>query len=121
MPGDQPLVNTVRSYSTGTPGRVLNNVRVHHFVIDEPTYNGGPGEEITPADAFLSGVSACGVLLVETFARQAGVTLSHVDATIKGVRLPSDTSQFDHVDIRFEIAGATQAQAEDFVDRYTKR
>ena len=62
----QRMVTTVRSYSSGTPGRCLNNVGMHHFVVDNTA---GPNEEITPADAFLAGISACGVLLVETFAR----------------------------------------------------
>jgi uncharacterized OsmC-like protein len=121
MPADGPIINIVRTYGTKTPGRVLNDVRGHHFVIDEPTYNSGPGEEITPADAFLSGVSACGVLLVETFARQANLPVTRVEATIEGVRLPSDTSQFDHVNMRFEIAGAMQSEAEELVERYTRR
>lgn len=121
MPSDKPLINIVRTYNTRTPGRVLNDVRGHHFVIDEPTYNGGPGEDLTPADAFLSGVSACGVLLVETFARQANVALERVEATIEGVRLPADTSSFDHVNMKFEIVGATQAQAEEFIEKYTRR
>jgi uncharacterized OsmC-like protein len=118
MPADAPIVNTVRTYSTATPGRVLNEVRGHHFVIDEPQYNGGPGEDITPADAFLSGVLACGVLLVETFARQDGIALRNVDATIEGVRNPDNTSRFAYANLRFEITGATQAQAEDLVARY---
>lgn len=115
------LVNRVRSYSSGTPGRSLNNVRDHHFVIDEPTYNGGPGEEITPADAFLAGVSSCGVLLVETFARQANLPVKRVEASIEGIRNPSDTSRFERVQMRFEVAGVSQAQAEELVARYKNR
>ncbi len=115
------LVNRVRSYTTGTPGRSLNNVRGHHFVIDEPPYAGGPGEEITPADAFLAGVSACGVLLVETFARKESIPVKRAEATIEGIRNTSDTSRFQRITIHFSIVGATQKQAEDLVERYKGR
>ncbi len=112
------LVNRVRSYTSGTPGRSLNNVRDHHFVIDEPPYVGGPGEEITPADAFLAGVSACGVLLVETFARKESIPLQRAEAVIEGIRNASDTSRFERIAIHFTIAGPTQRQAEELVERY---
>ncbi len=112
------IVNRVRSYSSGTPGRCLNEVRTHHFVIDEPTHSGGPGEEITPGDAFLAGVSSCGVLLVETIARHREVPLQRAEASIEGVRNTSDVSQFERVSMRFELVGPSQAQAEALVERY---
>jgi uncharacterized OsmC-like protein len=121
MPADGPIINTVRTYSTKTPGRVLNEVRGHHFVIDEPNYNGGPGEDITPADSFLAGVLACGVLLVETFARQSEYPVTNVDATIEGVRNPDNTSRFAYANIRFEITGATQSQAQELVEKYQQK
>ena len=112
------MINRVRSYNTATPGRSLNEVRGHHFVIDEPPYAGGPGEEITPADAFLAGVSACGVLLVEGYARRQGFPLASVEATLAGIRERSDTTRFARVNLRFELVGPTQAQAEEAVASY---
>jgi uncharacterized OsmC-like protein len=90
-------------------------------VIDEPHHAGGPGEEITPADAFLAAVSACGVLLVETFAHKSNVLLEKLEATIEGVRNISDTSRFQRVDMRFELIGPSQAQAEELVERFKDR
>ena len=115
------LINRVRSYSSGTPGRSINSVRSHHFVIDEPPYAGGPGEEITPGDAFLAGVSSCGVLLVESFARDAKIPFQRAEVTIEGVRKKSDPSRFDHIAMHFEVAGPNQAQAEQLVERYKGR
>lgn len=112
------IINRVRSYSSGTPGRCLNQVRSHHFVIDEPPHAGGLGEEITPGDAFLAGVSSCGVLLVETVARHREVPLQRTEATIEGVRQASDPSRFERIDMRFELVGPSQAQAEELVERY---
>ena len=82
MASEDLVVNRVHSSSTATPGRALNQVRTHQLVIDEPTHLGGPGEQITPAEAFLAGVSACGVLLVQGRARDLGVRLEEVEATI---------------------------------------
>ena len=39
-------------------GRVLCRAREHHFVIAGPTWNGCPGEALTPGEAFLAGVAA---------------------------------------------------------------
>ena len=117
----EKLVNRVRSYSTGVPGRSLNNVGTHHFVIDEPAYMGGPGEEISPTDALLAGVSSCGVLLVESFAREAGMPLLRVEAAVEGIRNMGDPSRFERVNLRFELLGPSQAQAEQLVERYKER
>ncbi|MFQ5879994.1 MAG: OsmC family protein [Dehalococcoidia bacterium] len=118
---EERMVNRVRSYTSGTPGRSLNNVRAHHFVIDEPPYAGGPGEEITPADAFLSGVSSCGVLLVESYAQKSGVPLQKAAVTIEGVRNQADPTSFESVSMRFELVGPNQEQAEELVEAYKGR
>jgi uncharacterized OsmC-like protein len=115
---EQRMVNTVRSYSSGTPGRCLNNVGVHHFVVDNAA---GPNEEITPADAFLAGISACSVLLVETFAQQAAVPLQRAEATIEGTRLAGDPSRFERINLHLELAGPTQAQAGELVEQFKSR
>jgi uncharacterized OsmC-like protein len=118
---DELVINQVRSASTATPGRAINQVRNHQLVIDEPTHLGGPGEEITPAEAFLAGVSACGVLLVQGRARDSGVRLDQVEATIEGVRHRSDTSVFQRIDIRFRLAGPSRAEAIELVEHYKRR
>jgi uncharacterized OsmC-like protein len=118
---EELLINSVRSYSTGTPGRSINAVRGHPFVIDEPIYAGGPGEEITPGDAFLAGVSACGILLVEAFARQTNIPFQRGDVTIQGIRTKADPTRFQRIAMRFEIGGPSQAQAEQLVERYQAR
>src|ERR1700686_5203394 len=121
MASDELVVNRVHSASTSTPGRALNQVRNHQLVIDEPTHLGGPGEQITPAEAFLAGVSACGVLLVQGQARDTGVRLEKVEATIEGVRHRSDTSVFQRIEIGFRLSGPSQAEAVDLVEHYKRR
>lgn len=118
MASDEPVVNRVHSASTATPGRALNQVRDNEFVIDEPTHLGGPGEKITPADAFLAGVSACGVLLVQGRARDVGIRLDQIDVSLEAVRDRKDTSVFQRIDMQFQLRGPSQAQALDLVEHY---
>jgi uncharacterized OsmC-like protein len=116
--GDELVVNRVRSTTTETPGRSVSRVRTHQLVIDEPVHAGGPGEEITPAEAFLAGVSACGVLLVQGKAREAKVRLDELTVDIEAVRHRSDTSVFQRIDIVLRLSGPTQAQAVELVKHY---
>jgi len=115
---EQTLVNHVVSYTTGTRGRCLNNARNHHFVIDEPPHAGGTGEEITPAEAFLAAVSACGILLVEGFAHRDGIRLASAQAEIDGVRSLADKSWFQSVEMRFRLIGPTTEEAGRLVSEY---
>lgn len=111
---EQYLVNTVRSYSSGTVGRSLNTVGRHHFVIDSPSI----GEEITSGDAFLAGISSCGVTLVERAAQDSGVAVRRLEVTIEGRRDRQHPSSFAQIDLRFAFQGTSQAQAEALVQRY---
>jgi uncharacterized OsmC-like protein len=117
---DDLVMNRVHSETTSVPGRSLNRVRTHELVIDEPVHAGGPGELITPAEAFLAGVSACGVLLVQGRARDSSVPLKRAEASIEAVRQRSDTSTFQRIDIRFRLTGVTQAQALELVEHYKR-
>src|SRR5713226_8637529 len=121
MSTDDLVINRVLSSSSATPGRAVNQVRNHQLVIDEPTHLGGPGEEITPAEAFLAGVAGCGVLLVEGRARDTGVRVDPVEATIEGVRHRSDTSVFQRIDMRFRLSGPSPAEAIELVEHYKRR
>ena len=112
---DELLVTAVHSRTSGVRGRSLNDVRTHHFVIDA---SGDDAEEITPGEAFLSGVSACGVTMLERQAFERGVPLGVAEAWIEGVRRRSDTSRYERVDLRFRLAGPTREQAEELVEYY---
>ena len=104
---------SIRSSSSGKIGRALNQIRNHHIVIDSPSV----GEEITSGEAFLLGVSACGVTLVEGAARDLGIPVQHTDVTIEGYRTPGKPA-FERVTMRFVFTGPTQEQAETLVGRY---
>jgi uncharacterized OsmC-like protein len=118
MAGDGVKTDTVRSYSSGVPGRALNTARMHHFVLDSPT---GPNEALTNSEAFLAGISSCGVTLIEKHARDAGVAVTRMEVTIDGVRRIADPTRFQTIDLRFRIHGVTQAEAEELVEVWKGR
>lgn len=111
---EQYLVNTVRSYSSGTVGRSMNTVRNHHFIIDSPTI----GEEITSGDAFLAGVSSCGVTLIERAAKDMSIPLQRMEVTIEGLRDRQAPTSFTQINMRFRLVGVSPEQAEILVGRY---
>jgi uncharacterized OsmC-like protein len=57
-----------RAYPSGTSGRALCNAGNYHFVSDEPSFLGGPGEAPNAGEFFLSGLVACGVGMLEMLA-----------------------------------------------------
>jgi hypothetical protein len=91
----------VEARSTDTFGRVLCSARTNHFIVDGPVQNGCPGEAMTPPEAFLAGVAACGI------------------ERNRPVR--PDVTLFNEVRLRFDVRGVSQAQANDLVDRFKKR
>jgi len=121
----------VRSYAVGarsteTFGRVLVSTRDQHLVADGPVSNGCPGEAIGPAELFLSGVAACGVELVQVLARDLNYPLTGVAASIEGVLDPAkrtreDVNLFSSVTVAFKLAGVSQEQADDLIERFKRR
>ena len=121
----------IRSYaanarSTDTFGRVLCNIRDHHFVIDGPVQNGCPGEEVTPGEVFLAAIAACGVELLQGIARDQQVPLNGVKVDISGALdrsnpVRKDLSVFNWVKLDFQLAGVTERQAADLVERFRGR
>jgi uncharacterized OsmC-like protein len=114
-----------RAVSTDTFGRVLCSARNHHFVVDGPPHNGAPGEAITPAEVFLAAVAACGVELIQSFARQDGIPLGRMRVEVSGALDRSkpvrpDVTLFQWCAIDLELAGVSQEQAAHLVERFQK-
>lgn len=118
---DELVINKVTARSTGIHGRCIATARTNHFVVDEPASNGGPGEAVTPAEAFLGGVAACAVLLIETFARESGYPLKGASAGIEGIRTRANLANFQEVRLEIELQGVTAEQARDLVERFKGR
>jgi uncharacterized OsmC-like protein len=126
MTGEDLREYRAQARSTDTFGRVLCSARQQHFVIDGPVWNGCPGEALTPGEAFLAGVAACGVELVEVIAAEDGVEVGKVEVSIHGVvdrehPVRDDLTVFNSVRMRFEIAGVGDEQAASLVERVGRR
>jgi len=113
------VVETIRSSSSGTVGRAHNAVRGQRLVLDSSSRK--QPDAFTNSDAFLAGVSSCGVTLIEMHARETGIPLTHMDVTIEGVRSAAEPNRFSGVTMTFEIAGVSQAEAESLVETYRGR
>ena len=111
-------VETVRTYSIGVPGRALNNARSHHFVLDSSS---GPSEALTNGEAFLAGISSCGVTLIEKYAKQHGVPVSRMEVTISGRRSAADPARFQGIEMRFAIHGVDREAADRLVEVWRDR
>ena len=122
---------TLRQYnvaarSTDVFGRVMCSVRDHHFVIDGPVQNGCPGEEVTPPEAFLSAVAACGVELVHVIAREQGKEVGHVAVSIYGEldrskQKRTDVTVLNLVQMSFTLSGTDGATATQLVEGFKRR
>jgi organic hydroperoxide reductase OsmC/OhrA len=124
-------MSDIRNYSaaarsTDTFGRVLCSARQHHFIIDGPVQNGCPGEEVTPPEAFLAGVAACGVELIQVIARQQGhenVTVSaDLAATVDRANpVRTDHTVFNTVRMNIRIGGVARDIAFELAEQFKKR
>jgi uncharacterized OsmC-like protein len=116
----------IRARSTDTHGRVLCSVRNHHFIVDGPVQNGAPGEEVTPAELFLTGIAACGVELVQAFAKAESIPLRALSVDVAGALdranpVRKDLSVFNTVQVRFHLTGVTAPQGTALIDRFKAR
>ena len=121
----------IRHYEAGADsthvfGRVLCHVRDHHFIVDGPVQNGCPGEEVTPAELFLSSVACCGVELVQVLARNENVPLRGIAVKIQGQMDRSkpvrpDVALFNSVRLEFQLQGVTPENAKQLVEKFKGR
>ena len=112
-------IDTIRSSSSGTIGRAVSQVRGQRLTLDSSTHP--RADAFTNSEAFLAGVSSCGVTLIEMHAQETGLPLRRMDVTIEGVRTAAEPNRFVSVTMRFELTGVTQGQAEDLVRTYRSR
>ena len=81
----------------------------------------GPNEAVTNGEAFLAGISSCGVTLIEKYAADNGIPLQSMQAVIEGVRSNAEPNRFQAVNVKFELRGVDQAQADHLVATWQDR
>ncbi|MGH7344882.1 MAG: OsmC family protein [Candidatus Rokuibacteriota bacterium] len=112
-------IDAVRSSSSGVLGRARSEARGYRLVLDSSSRP--HADAFTNSEAFLGGVSSCGVTLIEMHAKESGVPMTGIDVTIEGARAAAEPNRFATVTMTFEIAGVSQAQAEELVKTYRGR
>ena len=111
-------IETIRSSSSDTIGRGRNEVRGVTLHFDSSTRP--QPDAFTNSEAFLAGISSCGVTLVEMHAKETGVPLERMTVTIEGRRPPTEP-RFTAITLIFELVGVSQPEAEDLVETYRRR
>jgi uncharacterized OsmC-like protein len=106
------------SRSTDTPGRTITTARHNHFIIDSPS---GPNEALLTGEAFLAGIAACGVTLVQGRAKSVGVALGPMTVSIEGFRSDDKPADFHHIDVKFEYRQTAEADARMLTDLWTQQ
>lgn len=117
---------SVSAASTETFGRVQCTARHHEFLIDGPVQNGCPGEELTPPEAFLAGVAACGVELIQVLARQGGHEDVSVSAALyatldRANPIRADYTVFNSVRMSLELSGVSSEIAFELAEQFKKK
>ena len=112
-------IDTVKSSNSGVLGRARSEARCHRLVLDSSSRP--QPDALTNSEAFLAGVSSCGVTLIEMHAQESGIPLKGIQVTIEGARTAAEPNRFAVVTMTFEIAGVSQAQADDLVATYRGR
>ena len=112
-------IDTIRSSSSGTIGRAQSVVRGQTLRLDSSARP--QPDALTNSEAFLAGVSSCGVTLIEGYAKEKGVPLRRMDVTIEGVRTAAEPNRFATVSMTFQLGGVTQQLAESLVEVYRQR
>ena len=113
------IIDRVRSSSSGTIGRARSSSRDAGIVLDSSSRP--QPDALTNSEAFLAGVSSCGVTLIEMHAKETGVPLTAMAVSIDGARAAAAPNRFARVQMTFEMTGVTQAQAEALVETYRGR
>ena len=112
-------IETIRSSSSGTIGRATSEARGQRLLLDSSARP--QPDALTNSEAFLAGISSCGVTLIEGHAKETGVKLTRMEVTIEGVRTAADPARFAGITMRFRLAGVSQSQAEELVETYRRR
>ena len=124
---EQYITSQVRTYSSGTPGRALCSARTNHFVVDDLASHdhSGPGEAINAAELFLSGITACAVLMMERLAAASDISLQRTDVTMESAidtqAVREGPPVLDRAHMTFTLVGPTEAQAQEMVNTYKMR
>ena len=87
-------IETIRSSSSGILGRAVSHARDARLTLDSSSRP--QPDALTNSEAFLAGVSSCGVTLVEMHAHETGIPLKSLRVTIEGTRTAASRLSAPH-------------------------
>lgn len=106
------------SRSTAVSGRTITSARNNHVVIDSPS---GPNEAMTTGEAFAAGIAACGVTLVQTIAKERGITVGPLSCEIAVVRRKSKPEDISRLEVTYVFDQLDRRQATELVEGWRSR
>jgi uncharacterized OsmC-like protein len=112
-------IERVKSSSSGVVGRAQSVARSARLLLDSSSRP--QPDALTNSEAFLAGISSCGVTLIEMHAQETGIPLTRIDVTIEGVRTAAEPTRFAGMTMMFELAGVSATQAAKLVATYRGR
>ena len=115
----QDKIERVKSSSSGVVGRAQSLARSARLLLDSSSRP--QPDALTNSEAFLAGISSCGVTLIEMHAQETGIPLTRIDVTIEGVRMAAEPTRFARMAMTFELAGVSATQAAELVETYRGR
>ena len=117
-------VATARMIETG---RSLVSARGNHWIYDSVPPINGPNEEVNPLDALIGALPACGIMIYEAVAREEGITLNAVNATVeadldpRGVAGADVNPRIRAFRVTMNVDGPTAEEAEMMAEQYSRR
>src|SRR2546422_363833 len=95
-------IETIRSASSGVVGRAHSVARGQRLVLDSSSRP--QVDALTNSEAFLAGISSCGVTLIEMHAQETGVPMTRMEVVIDCVRSAAAPNRFESIRMRFTLA-----------------
>ena len=121
---DRYLKPSVKTVSTGIPGRHIWSARHNHVVIDDSAGHDGPGDAPGAGELFLAGITGCATLMMERLARHANTPLKRVEVSMEGVidtqAKHEGPAVFESARMEFIMAGVSETQAREMVETYKR-
>ncbi len=108
-------------------GRALLSARGNHWIYDSVPPIKGPNEEVNPLDALVGALPACGIMIYEAAARDNGITLNAINATVeadldpRGVAGASVNPRIRAFRVTMNLDGPTQEEADFLAAEYSAR
>lgn len=114
-PNTPPTLQTATAIATiiGLPSRVMASASQRHFFIDGTSKRDGLLPEApTAGEMFLASLAGCAAIIVNSEARNQGMTDLKAQFTATVGRDTAVPNQFTFIDIKAEFQGVSQQQAE---------